>query len=118
MELSIDGKAMTLARWPNRNDADPLLAIVEHAVQNMEKGEDGITNQYSSITLKDVPLKPWGSTGDGDRLALFPQQALEAHAKKWGSLDDGYVVGGLIRAYASTSQKIASIDKGLSLIHI
>jgi hypothetical protein len=110
MELSIDGKAMTLARWPNRNDADPLLAIVEHAVQNMEKGEDGITNQYSSITLKDVPLKPWGSTGDGDRLALFPQQALEAHAKKWGSLDDGYVVGGLIRAYASTSQKIDKVD--------
>ena len=116
MELSIDGKAMTLARWPNRNDADPLLALVEHATQNMEKGENGITNQFSSITLKDVPLKPWGSINDGDRLALFSQQALEAHVKLWGPLDDAYVVGGLIRAYASTTQKIASVDKGKGII--
>jgi len=115
MELFIDGQAMTLARWPNRNDKDPLMGLVEDAIQNMEKGEDGVTNQYTSITLKEVPLKPWGSTGDGDRLALFPQQALY-HAIQWGPLDDAYIVGGLIRAYACTSQKIASVDPKKGMI--
>ena len=107
MELFIDGKAATLARWPNRNDVMPFLGLVDCAVQNMDKA--GNTNQYSTITLKDVPAKPWGSGEQGDCPALFPQQAI-AHMKEWGTLDDAYVVGALIRAYAHTSRKIAAFD--------
>ena len=109
LELFIDGKAATLARWPNRNDQMPTLGLVESAIQNMEHDEKGGATQYSTITLKDVPIKPWGTEGDGDQMALFPQQAI-AHMSEWGALDDAYVVGGLIRAYANTHRKIASVD--------
>ena len=109
MELFIDGKAATLARWPNRNDEEPPLGLVESAIQNMEKDEKGGGTEYSTITLKEVPIKPWGTDGDGDRMALFAQQAI-SHVVQWGPLDDAYVVGGLIRAYACTSQKIAAVD--------
>ena len=109
MELFIDGKAATLARWPNRNDQTPMLGLVESAIQNLEHDEKGGVTQYSSITLKDVPTKSWGTDGDGDYPALFPQQAI-AHMSEWGTLDDAYVVGGLVRAYANTHRKIASVD--------
>jgi len=109
MELSIDGKAMTLARWPNRNDKIPFLGLVDCAVQNMENDEKGKPKQYSTITLKDVPAKPWGYGDQGDYPALFPQQAI-SHMVQWGTLDDAYVVGALIRAYAHTSRKIQTMD--------
>ena len=109
MELFIDGKAATLARWPNRNDAVPFLGLVDCAVQNMETDANGGAREYSTISLKDVPAKPWGYGDQGDYPALFPQQAI-AHMREWGALDDAYVVGALIRAYAHTSRKIAAVD--------
>jgi hypothetical protein len=109
MELSIDGKAMTLARWPNLNEKSPFLGVVEAASQLVVKDEKGNPKEYSSISLKDVPIKPWGFGDQGDVPALFPQQAL-SHAVQWGPLDDAYIAGGLIRAYAFTSRKIASVD--------
>lgn len=109
MELFIDGKAATLARWPNRNDATPFLGLVECAVQHMEKDAQGSAKEYSTISFKDVPTKPWGYGDQGDCPALFPKQAL-AHMSEWKTLDDAYVVGGLIRAYACTSRKIAAVD--------
>ena len=109
LELFIDGKAATLARWPNRNDATPMLGLIESAVQEIVKDEKGGAKEYSTITLKDVPTKPWGSAGDGDYPALFPQQAI-SHLSQWGTLEDAYVVGGLVRAYAHTSRKIDAID--------
>jgi hypothetical protein len=75
----------------------------------MEKDEKGNPIQYSSITLKNVPPKSWGYGDQGDFPALFPQQAL-AHMAQWGTLEDAYVVGGLVRAYAHTSRKIGSVD--------
>jgi hypothetical protein len=115
MELIIDGKAAILARWPNRNNNIPFLGLVDCAVQNMEKDEKGNPIQYSSITLKNVPPKSWGYGDQGDFPALFPQQAL-AHMAQWGTLEDAYVVGGLIRAYAHTSRKIASVDATKGII--
>ncbi len=109
MELFIDGTAATLARWPNRDNKTPALGLIESAIQNMEHDEKGGATQYSTMSLKDVPIKPWGTEGDGDQLALFPQQAI-AHMLQWGPPDDAYVVGGLIRAYANTHRKIASLD--------
>jgi hypothetical protein len=109
MELFIDGKAATLARWPNRNDAVPMLGLVENAVQDMVKDEKGGAKEYSTIILKDVPAKPWGTEGNGDYPALFPQQAI-SHLSQWGTLEDAYVVGGLVRAYAHTSRKIGAVD--------
>jgi hypothetical protein len=116
LELFIDGKAATLARWPNRNDEIPFLGLVDCAVQEMEKDENGKPKQYSTICLKDVPAKSWGFRGDGDFQGLFPQQALEAHIREWGALDDAYIVGGLIRSYACTSRKIASLNAGKGTI--
>ena len=116
LELFIDGKAATLARWPNRNDAIPFLGLVDCAVQEMEKDENGKPKQYSTICLKDVPAKSWGFRGDGDFQGLFPQQALEAHIRQWGAIDDAYIVGGLIRSYACTSRKIASVNAGKGTI--
>lgn len=109
MELFIDGKAATLARWPNRNNQIPALGLIENALQDIQLDDRGNPKEYSTISLKDVPIKPWGTDGDGDQLALFPQQAI-AHMLQWGPLDDAYVVGGLIRAYANTSRRIASMD--------
>ena len=111
MELFIDGKAMTLARWPNRNDQEPLLGLVESAIPKTETDTSGKTNGYSAMIFKEVPVKSWGSDGDGDRMALFAQQAL-SHIKQWSNVDDGYVVGGLVRAYASTAWKIGSVKNG------
>lgn len=109
MELFIDGKAMTLARWPNRNEKSPFLGVVEAATQLVVKNKKGKPREYSTISFKDVPIKPWGFGNQGDVPALFPQQALE-HVTQWGSLDDAYIGGGLIRAYAYTSRKIGSVD--------
>ena len=109
MELFIDGKAMTLARWPNRNDAVPFLGLIEAATQIVDKDEKGNPKEYSTILFKDVPIKPWGTSDDGDYPALFPQQAI-SHMVQWGPLDDAYVVGGLVRAYANTSRKIGAVD--------
>ena len=109
LELFIDGKPATLARWPNRNDATPMHGLIESAVQDIVKDEKDGAKEYSTLTLKDVPTKPWGTEGNGDYPALFPQQAI-SHLSQWGSLDDAYVVGGLVRAYAHTSRKISAID--------
>ncbi len=109
LELFIDGKAATPARWPNRNDTTPFLGLVECAVQNMEQDEQGHAKEFSSISFKDVPTKSWGYSDQGDYPALFPKQAL-AHMSEWKALDDVFVVGGLIRAYACTSRKIATVD--------
>ena len=109
MELSIDGKAMTLARWPNLNEKSPFLGVVEAASQIIVKDKKGNPMEYSTISLKDVPIKPWGFGDQGDVPAIFPQQAL-SHAVQWGPLDDAYIAGGLVRAYAFTSRKIASVD--------
>ena len=109
MELFIDGKAATLARWPNRNDAMPFLGLVDSATQIVEKDEKENAKQYSTFILKDVPTTLWGYRGDGDMPALFPRQAIE-HIREWGPLEDVYVVGGLIRSYATTLQKLSSVD--------
>ena len=109
LELFIDGRPATLARWPNRNEANPMLGMIENAVQDMEFDAKGGAVQYSKITLKDVPANSWGSGKDGDYPAIFPQQAL-SHMAEWGKLDDAYVIGGLIRAYASTSRRIEAFD--------
>lgn len=109
LELFIDGKAATLARWPNRNDATPMLGLIESAVQDIVKDEKGGAKEYATIILKDVPTKPWGTEGNGDYPALFPQQAI-SHLSQWGTLEDAYVVGGLVRAYAHTSRKIGAVD--------
>lgn len=109
LELFIEGKAATPARWPNRNDAVPMLGLVECAVQETVKDEKDGAKEYSTITLKDVPTKSWGTNGDGDYPAVFPQQAI-SHLSQWGTLDEAYVVGGLVRAYAHTSRKIDAFD--------
>jgi len=109
LELFIDAQAATLARWPNRNDAAPFLGVVDSASQQIEKDENGNPKQYSTFVLKDVPTTFWGYRGDGDMPALFPKQALE-HIREWGALEDVFVVGGLIRAYATTRQKISAVD--------
>jgi hypothetical protein len=109
LELFIDGRAATLARWPNRNDAVPMLGLVECAVQDIVKDEKGGAKEYSTVLLKDVPTKPWGTEGNGDYPALFPQQAI-SHLSQWGTLEDAYVVGGLVRAYAHTSRRIGAVD--------
>jgi len=109
LELFIDGNPATPARWPNRNEANPVLGVIENAVQEMQRDDKEGAVQYSEITLKNVPANSWGSGKDGDFPAIFPQQAL-THMAEWGPLDDAYVVGGLIRAYASTSRRIESFD--------
>jgi hypothetical protein len=115
LELFIDGKAATLARWPNRNDAAPMLGLIESAVQAMVKDDKGGAKEYSTLILKDVPTKPWGTEGNGDYPALFPQQAM-SHLSQWGTVDDAYLVGGLVRAYAHTSRKIGAIDAKLGTV--
>ena len=109
LEVFINGHPASLARWPNRNEAHPVLGMIENAVQEMERDAKGGAVQYSTLTLKNVPANSWGSGKDGDAPAIFPQQAL-SHMAEWGKLDDAYVVGGLIRAYASTSRRIESFD--------
>jgi hypothetical protein len=73
------------------------------------KDEQGGAKEYSTIIFKDVPTSDWGYMGDGDYPAIFPRQAF-SHLNAWGPLEDAYVVGGLVRAYAHTSRKIASFD--------
>ncbi|MEI7948151.1 MAG: right-handed parallel beta-helix repeat-containing protein [bacterium] len=116
LELFIDGKAATLARWPNRNDATPFLGLVDAAVQKYTLDEKGRTNSYSTLMFKDVPTSSWGYTHSGDYPGIFPQQALMAHVAEWGPLDDTYIVGGLVRAYSHTSRKIASVDPAKGLL--
>ena len=109
LELFIDGHPATLARWPNRNESNPMLGMIENAIQEMERDAKGGAVQYSTLTLKNVPANSWGSGKDGDYPAIFPQQAL-THMAEWGKLDDAFVVGGLVRAYASTSRRIETFD--------
>lgn len=110
LEVFIDGRPMTLARWPNRNEAEPFLSVVDAAVQRYETDTNGEkVASYSTLMLKNVPAPAWGFGGSGDKPAIFPQQAL-AHMAEWGPLEDAYAVGGLIRGYAHTSRKIAAVD--------
>jgi len=116
LELFINGHPATLARWPNRNESNPMLGMIENAVQEMERDAKGGAVQYSTLTLRNVPANSWGSGKDGDYPAIFPQQAL-AHMAVWGKLADAYVVGGLVRAYASTSRRIEAFDATQGTIH-
>lgn len=109
LELFIDGKAATLARWPNRNETLPFLGTVDCAVQQVEKGKDNTPLSYSTMRLKNVPTKAWGYRGDGEYPGIFPEQAM-SHLKAWGPLEDVYVVGGLVRGYSHTSRKISAMD--------
>lgn len=108
LELFIDGKVMTLAQWPNRNDISPRRSAIDRASIVVEKDNNSKPRQYQVISLKGVPA----NNKDGDEEGLDPILALD-RLQRWKDikdLNDGYVAGGLIRPYAYTTRKITGFD--------
>lgn len=106
LELFVDGKAMTLARYPNRDEINPRGSSVDSARIIIDKDANGKPKQYQSISLASVPA----SYGDGDEPGLAPILALD-RIKKWqASPEDAYIAGGLVRTYSFLSRKISAVD--------
>lgn len=108
MELIIDGKAMTLSRWPNINKDRPPISFIQTGKMLLtdnatlkQKICDGL--QFGGVKIENL---------HGDDMGLDPLLVFE-RLKRWKNLDhipDGYAAGGLMRAYANTTRKLAEID--------
>lgn len=108
MELFIDGQAMTLARWPNLDPVRPPHSFIQTG--RMLFTEDAQKKQKLCQGIQFKGVKSLNE--DGDDVGIDPLLASD-RLNRWKSLDeipDGYMAGGLMRGYAHTTRRIASID--------
>ncbi|NDP21060.1 MAG: hypothetical protein GZ091_08270 [Paludibacter sp.] len=109
MEVFVDQQPMSLSRWPNRNNDIPFMGNVDRAKIQMVNDEQGKPKQYSVLNVNDVLCHKNASTEDGDLSGISPKMAF-GHLKLWTTKEDVMVGGCLVRGYAHTARKIASID--------
>jgi hypothetical protein len=108
MELFIDGKAMTLARWPNSNPARPLASLVQTGKMLLTDDEKSGQKLCSGLQFKGVKIV----NTDGDDMGLDPLLVAD-RLNRWKNLDfipEGFLAGGLMRGYAHTTRRLAALD--------
>jgi hypothetical protein len=104
-EVFVDGRPMTLARWPNRDECRPRSGFIDAAAVTLERDESGKPRAYSEVAFRNVQGRP----AEGDLPGMSPLLAAE-RLRQWRSVDDAWFAGGLVRAYAYTQRRIASFD--------
>ncbi len=108
LELFVNGAAMTLARWPDRNESFPRQSGIDSARMNIEKDEKGAPKQYNSLSFKSEARYM-----DGDEPGVPPIFAME-HLRKWGAREDVFIAGCLDNGYTYSRRKITALDLNTS----
>jgi len=108
MELFIDGRAMTLARWPNSNPARPPAGLIQTGKMLLTDDPKIKQKLCHGLQFKGVKIV----NEDGDDIGLDPLLVAD-RLNRWKNLDfipDGFVAGGLMRGYAHTTRRLAALD--------
>jgi hypothetical protein len=114
LELAVDGRSMTLARWPNLIE-DPgkvrlgyidAVRPVCRYIEGSDKPKTAPTKDYPSISFKDVKrLHPDFDTRDQSFTLAAPQRI-----SKWHPPVDVWFAGGLVHGYSYSQHRVASYD--------
>jgi len=110
LEVFVDGKSMTLSRWPNADQENPIRGSVDRVRIITDLDGSGKPAGYSKIIVKGTP--PSAEDGrEGGQASILAWDRM----KRWNS-DDIWISGGLVRAYAYGQRKIQSIDKNSGIV--
>ena len=113
LEVFVDGRAMTIARWPNLDATRPPRSQVDSARPVIEKDAAGKPKAYRSLVFKGVPA----TFGDGDEPGLAPLLAVD-RMRQWQAPEDAWIGGGLIRSYAFTARRFDRIEPTTGTLHL
>ena len=115
MELFIDGQPMTLARWPNIDHTRPFNSLIQTGKMLLAEDKKRGLKLCQGLQFKGVQtLNP-----DGDDVGLHPLLAAD-RINRWqdsSHITEGYVAGGIMRSFAYTTRRIASISAEKGTIH-
>jgi len=110
LELAVDGRSMTLARWPNLVD-DPAKARLEfidavRPVCTYQTGSTTDVKDYSAVSFKGVkPLHPEEDVRERSFTLAAPERI-----SKWRSPANAWFAGGLVRTYSYAQRRVAGYD--------
>ena len=112
LELAVDGRSMTLARWPNLVD-DPAKVRLEfidavRPVCTYQTGSTTDVKDYSAVSFKGVkPLHPEEDVRERSFTLAAPERI-----SKWRSPANAWFAGGLVRTYSYAQRRVAGYDAG------